>query len=97
MDGDWFDRPRHALKEFCFSDSPDQPAEDRECDDNTAPIKAARFLLIVPRKKNRKDDQDGDRADVNENLNEPDELGAEQKEKRGDSKKHDRETQRGVH
>jgi len=37
------------------------------------------------------------RADVDEGLNEPNEFGAEQKEKRGDADKHDRETERSVH
>ena len=47
--------------------------------------------------ENRENDQDRDRTDIDKDLDETDELRAEQKEKRGDANKHHREAERGVH
>ena len=50
----------------------------------------------MAREQNGEDDQHRDRADVNKYLHQPDELRAEQEEKRGETDKRDDQTKRGV-
>src|SRR5438552_2721634 len=69
-----------------------QSGKHGDGNDHTAPVKAADLSDIVPRQENGENDQDRDRADVDEDLNQTNEFRAEQKEKRGDADKHHRET-----
>ena len=97
LNGERFDLRRSDRERWRFQNRPDQTAENSERDDDAAPVEAAVFFSVAPGEQNREHDQDRDRADINENLNQADELRAEQKEKRGDADKRDRETERGVH
>ena len=71
----------------------DQTAENGDGHDNTAPVNAAVFSDVAPGQKNGENNQDRDRADIDEYLHQPDKLRAEQKEKRGDADERNNEAQ----
>ena len=60
----------------CSQNRPEQAAENSQRDDDAAPVEAAIFLGLAPRQQNREDDQNRDRADIDEDLHQPDELRA---------------------
>ena len=79
-----------------MKNGPDQSAEDRDGYDHAAPVESARLFVLTTRQQNREDDQDRDRADINEHLNETDELSAEKEVERRQSDEREHKTERSV-
>ena len=80
-----------------FENRPEQTAKYRDGDHNAAPVESAVLFRVVTGQQNREHNQYRDRADINKNLNQPDELRAKQKEKRGQADEDDDKAERGVH
>ena len=65
----------------CFQNRPDKTAEDEDRNDDAGPIESRDLFRIAPCEQNCKNDQHRDGADVNEDLDQTNELSAEQEEK----------------
>ena len=73
-----------------------RPAKTHSCHDQAGPVKPAVFSHVAASQQNRENDQDGDGADVDKDLDQPDKLSAEQEIKRSDTGKCHHQTQGGV-
>src|ERR1041385_1815199 len=93
FDGERFDRWRNDGDRRRFQNCPDEPSEDGQRHDRSAPIETARLFIFATGEQDREDDQDGDRAYINEYLDESDEFSPEQKIKRGQSDERDHEAE----
>ena len=77
LHGERFDWRRCDGLRLRFENCPDQANEYGDGYGNAAPVEAGIFSHVAPRQQNREDNQHRDRADVDKNLHQTDELRAE--------------------
>src|SRR5262249_8382457 len=76
FDRNWLDW-RCGKRERCgVQDHPEQSTEDSKRHDHAAPVNATVANVIATSKQNGENNQDCDRADINKNLDQADELSA---------------------
>ena len=97
LDGERFDwRRGDGERSGVWRIAQSKPAKTARATSTPPQLNPPVVLIRAAGEQNREDDQDRDRADINKDLDQPDELRAEQKEERGDADKGDDETKRRV-
>src|SRR5437868_14001901 len=88
----WLELRRENRERRRVQNYPEQSPEDSKRNNHAAPINAALANDIATRQENGEKDQDRDRSNINKNLDQAAELGAQQEKVRCDTDKYDYQT-----